>query len=470
MVVKRAPYINYNELDSNPLLTGDGAEIPIFIGTSGNSVETVSRDNITYCRNIEDVENAIGTSGNLYSNLEKFCEETQLRLLNGETDTAVPYFYVFDLGSNNTIADYKKALKESKVKREATTIVFTDTAQVSNTDLKWDEFSETENNETVTKYKLTNYSEIAFSPLYYNTLTAQEKAIVDNALSGVKLTSAEKATFMAKFDAEAKNKLITFANIVKNELKEEAKQALLRIAYFGLPTQTESETEFYQFIQRIEDITTSINYPRIGFIELVHTDDLGLTVARICSTPYYIEPGYAKYYSVETTQYRYFKERTPEERDALFNAGLIFNEYDYTLEEITPRICLAVSSAWGVKQNVTDGIYDSADYGKRVNDALLHARRNVDEQIRKLFKVIAPQLKRNETSVNLLQLQTELNICLEEEKDNGRIQEYEVNIEEITMNPYCLKISGRIVPVNSTLAIEFENYVGAPYAIATDYI
>lgn len=470
MVVKRAPYINYNELDSNPLLTGDGAEIPIFIGTSSNEVESVSRDNIYYCRNIEDVENIIGKTGNLYSNLEKFCEETQLRLLSGETDTAVPYFYLFDLGSNNSISDFRKALKESKVKREATCVVFTDTAQVSTTDLRWEEFTETEGNESVTKYKLKNYSEILFSPLFYNSLIAQEKTIIDNGLSGVKLTSAEKSTFMAKFDAEAKNKLITFANVIKNELKDEAKQALLRIAYFGLPTQTASETEFSQYIQRIEDITSTINYPRIGFIELVHNDDLGLTVARICSTPYYIEPGYGKYYSVETSQYKYFKERLPEERDALFNAGLIFNEYDYTLEEITPRICLAVSSAWGVKQTVTEGVYDSADYGKRVNDALIHARRNVDEQIRKLFKVIAPQLKRNETSVNLMQLQTELNICLEDEKDNGRIQEYEIDIEEITMNPYCLKISGRIVPVNSTLAIEFENYVGAPYAIATDYI
>ena len=470
MVVKRAPYINYNELDSNPLLTGDGAEIPIFIGTSSNEVESVSRDNIYYCRNIEEVESIIGNTGNLYSNLERFCEENQLRLLNGETDTAVPYFYVFDLGDNDSISDYRKALKESKVKREATAIVFTDTANVSDNDLVWQEFTETEGGQSVTKYKLVNYSEIVFSPLYYSTLTAQEKTIIDNALGGVKLTSAEQTTFIQKFNAEAKNKLITFANVIKNELKEEAHQSLLRIAYFGIPTQSQSETEFSQFVQRVEDITSTIKYPRIGFIELVHTDDLGLTVARICSTPYYIEPGYSKYYSVETTQYKYFKERTPEERDALFNAGLIFNEYDYTLEEITPRICLAVSSAWGVKQTLTDGIYDSADYGKRVNDALLHARRNVDEQIRKLFKIIAPQLKRNETSVNLMQLQTELNICLEEEEDNGRIQEYEINIEELTMNPYCLKISGRIVPVNSTLAIEFENYVGAPYAIATDYI
>lgn len=465
MAVERAPYINYNELTSNPLLTGEGSEIPIFVGTSENTVESVSRKNIYVCKNIQEVKDAIGTTGSLYSNIEKFYKENNARLLAGQTTLSVPYIYVFDLGSHNKIDDYKKALKESKVKRDATCIAIIGSAASSSNDLKWETFSETtgSGNEqtTVTKYELTNIDEVEFSPLYVETLDSGVKTILTKGLSGIKLTESEKTQFETAFTANQTNLLITFANGINNELKEETQQGLLRIAYIGLDKQTGSET-FEQYVNRISDITTAVGSTRIGFVELNEASDIGLTVARICSTPYYIEPGYDGYLSVETTQYEYFAERTPEERDALFNAGLIFNEYDYTLPEITPRICLAVSSAWGITE--------IADADKRVNDALIHARRNVDHQIRELFKVIAPQLKRNETSVNLLQLNTELNICLESEVDAGRIQEYEIDVEEVTMNPYCLRISGRIVPVNSTLAIEFENYVGAPYAIATDYI
>lgn len=470
MVVERAPYINYNELDSNPLLTGEGSEIPIFIGTTSNTdITSVSRNNIYLCKNIDEVEDMIGTSGNLYSNIKDFYKENNARLLNGETDVAVPYIYIFDLGNNSTIEDYRKALKESKVKRDSTCVAIVGSATQSANDIKWDELSEEEttgtgseqSTTTVTKYELANPDEVKFSPLYKATLSTEVKEIINKAYTGVKLTSEEKTAFENAFNGNAKNLQITFANAINSELKEETHHGMLRIAYIGIATQTESET-FEEYVERVSDITSSVKSARIGFVELKHTSDLGLTIARICSTPYYVEPGYGGYLAVETSTYTYFDERTPEERDALFNAGLIFNEYDYTLPEITPRICLAVSSAWGVRE--------PAEMDKRVNDALIHARRNVDRQIRELFKVIAPQLKRNETSVNLLQLNTELNICLDSERDAGRIQEYSVSVEEVTMNPYCLKISGRIVPVNSTLAIEFENYVGAPYAIATDYV
>ena len=457
MAVERAPYINYTELDSNPLLTGEGSEIPIFIGTSSNTISEVSRKNIYTCKNFQEVEDRLGTTGSLYNNIREFYKENNARLLSGQTTLSVPYIYVFDLGSNNKIEDYRKAVKESKVKRDSTCVAIVGEAAQSANDLKWVTLTEGQD----TLYELENADNVAFSPLYYESLNQDVKDAITKAMSGGKLTSAEKTKFDTAFSGNAKNLQITFAKTINNELKEETHHGMLRIAYMGLRTQQQNE-EFEEYVEWVSDITTAIKSPRIGFVELHQPYDLGLTVARVCSTPYYVEPGYDRYLSVETTQYEYFAERTPEERDALFNAGLIFNEYDYTLPEITPRICLAVSSAWGVTE--------IAQADKRVNDALIHARRNVDHQIRELFKVIAPQLKRNETSVNLMQLQTELNICLESEVDAGRLQEYEIDIEEVTMNPYCLKISGRIVPVNSTLAIEFENYVGAPYAIATDYI
>ena len=50
------------------------------------------------------------------------------------------------------------------------------------------------------------------------------------------------------------------------------------------------------------------------------------------------------------------------------------------------------------------------------------------------------------------------------------IMEYAFDIKESNYNPYTLLISGKITPVNSTLGIEFENTVGSPYAIASDYV
>lgn len=475
MAVNKAPYINYTELDSNPIATGEGSEIPIFIGTSSNTVSTITRDNIKMCKNIQQVKDAISEdSGELYNVVRDFYKENSLRILNGETDVASPYVYVFDLGANGTVADFKKAVHESKVKRESTCVAFANYASTAS--LEWEEFTLTtaktvtetidENGDElqeplekqITKeYELVNAADVAFSPLYLATLNDSFKAVIQSALAGNKITPTYKTAFTNGFGADATNLQETLMETIANELKEETKTGMLRIGYFPVESQRTTET-FDAYLERIKGITTTISSPRIGLIE---AEDFGISIARICSTPYYIEPGYDKYESVETTQYKRFKERTPEERDALFNAGLIFNEYDYTLPEITPRMCLAVSTAWGVA---------GTDYDNRVNDALLHARRNVDHQIRELFKIIAPQLKRNETSVNLRQLNTELNIYLDGEVDIGRLQEYSIDIEEVSFNPYCLKISGRITPVNSTLAIEFENYVGAPYAIATDYI
>ena len=142
--------------------------------------------------------------------------------------------------------------------------------------------------------------------------------------------------------------------------------------------------------------------------------------------------------------------------------GLIFGEDDYTLSEVVPRMCLGVSSAFGKTQK--------ANYKLRTVDSLLHARRNVDHQVREIYKIIAPQLKRNETSVILRYVQDEVMSYLDSELSKGTIMEYEFSVEESSYNPYCLLVKGRIVPVNSTLAIEFKNTIGSPYAVASELI
>ena len=210
---------------------------------------------------------------------------------------------------------------------------------------------------------------------------------------------------------------------------------------------------FDQYCDRTSYISRKVASSRVATVE---KELFGKTIARICSTPYYIEPGYLPYMSVIQGT---FKERSSDERDTLFGTGIIFNEDDYTLNTVTPRICLATSTAWGVE-----------DHDLRVTDALIHARRNVDHHVRRILNIIAPQLKRNETSVTLRHVKNEIDTYLDSELSRGTIMAYEFDIKESGYNPYALLIKGRITPVNSTLAIDFENTVGSPYAIATDYV
>ncbi len=85
----------------------------------------------------------------------------------------------------------------------------------------------------------------------------------------------------------------------------------------------------------------------------------GKTVARICLTPFNIEPGLYTYRSVEPET---FKNRTKDEKLALQNAGIIIN-HDVVLSHGTySRILLGVMSCFAENP--------------RPADSLLHARFN----------------------------------------------------------------------------------------------
>ena len=83
-----------------------------------------------------------------------------------------------------------------------------------------------------------------------------------------------------------------------------------------------------------------------------------------------------------------------EEELALQDAGIIFIRDEIANSEIHPRINLAVSSAFATTPE------------SRPNDALLHARRNVDNLVRRVYDTLYSQLKRNETETNLSFLQS----------------------------------------------------------------
>lgn len=214
-----------------------------------------------------------------------------------------------------------------------------------------------------------------------------------------------------------------------------------------------SDEDFYQYCDRIQNISQNVQSSRVA---LVDKPFLGRIIARICSTPYYIEPGYLPIMSVPVGT---FRELDKDQRDLLFASGLIFGEDDYTLPTVTPRICIGATTAWGV-----------SDIELRPPDALLHARRNVDHHVRNILKILASQIKRNETSVTIRYIEPEIDLYLNDELSKGTLQEYKVGVKESSYNPYTILASGNMTPVNSTLGIDFENSIKSPYTIATDYI
>ena len=259
---------------------------------------------------------------------------------------------------------------------------------------------------------------------------------------------------------------------LRQYLMEDQQEGNLKIAYIKAPERESNET-ITAYATKIANLNQKhiegtgqnaievdgANSSRIAFIE---PKFYGALLAKICNTQYYLEPGYLPLNSVSVGE---FDTLSSEERDMLCMSGLVFGEDDVLLPTTVPRICLGVSSSFGRPYSATAQNYDT-----RPADSLLHARRNVDHHVREVLNLLAYQLKRNETSVVLRYVKNEVMSYFESELNKGTIQAYSFNVVESSYNPYCLLVTGSIVPVNSTLAIEFSNYIGAPYTIASDYV
>lgn len=245
---------------------------------------------------------------------------------------------------------------------------------------------------------------------------------------------------------------------LRTYLASDQSEGQLKIVYIQAPKRNANET-IDAYATRIATLNTNANSSRIAFIEPTY---YGTLLAKICNTQYYLEPGYLPINSLSVGQ---FDVLSNEERDKLCMSGLIFGEDDVLLPTTVPRICLGVSSSFGRQYSQSGDSYSS-----RPADALLHARRNVDHHVREILGILAYQIKRNETSVTLRYVKNEVMGYLEQELGNGTIQAYSFDVVESSYNPYCLAVTGAIVPVNSTLAIEFSNYIGAPYTVASDYV
>lgn len=362
-------------------------------------------------------------------------------------------------GFANIVEGYLKVTENTKDFYETSdfTKVISKSANYIYHELSTDKYYKYENNDFVETNldDLEGYSEVIEG--FENNNNFYEDSLYQNQIT----PSNESAIYlMTTSDSKIKAYSVKNSNIIPITVIISEKELLYESdEYYNLfrpSTKREfggTEESFEDYCDRMQFISQEVQSSRVGIVE---KDFFGKTIARICSTPYFIEPGYLPFMSVTSGV---FKERSKDERDSLFATGLIFNEDDYTLSSPTPRICLATSTAWGVE-----------DHDMRTTDSLIHARRNVDYHVRRMFKIIAPQLKRNETSVNLRHVKNQIDIYLNSELQKGTIQEYYFDLIESSYNPYALLLKGRITPVNSTLAIEFENTVGSPYAIASDYV
>ena len=379
--LNETPKIKYGETDSNPTPNGDGAEIPVIIGITGNSTPATGILKFkNYTAAAKTVANGgIGTDPTTNPVLQFLKDFFEENIKKESDDLAVPYVYVIDLGTGKTSGQsptldataWTAAMASAKIKRDAQAEVYvgfqkTDTA-------------------------------------------ANIIPIMESALESIRT------------DAVKGNPRIAYYSVDGMSMTE-------------LAALTDSESAKY-----IQD-------PRLALIGPF--SEFGITCARIFTTHYSEEPGYEQYRSVSVGT---FTERTDTEEDTIQNNGIIFNRDEKPGKNVYPKICLAVSTAFAKNPD------------NRPNDCLLHARRNVDQLIRDAFDVLYPQIKRNETEVNLSYCQADIDTLVSEKKEKGYMMEGTyIDVKESESNPYDLETEGVAVPVNATELIRFRMYIEAP--------
>lgn len=126
--ITETPKVRYYEGDSNPGLSGEGAQIPIFIGITGNNSPTPGIQKFkSYTAAKRTVANGgIGTDTStnpLLAVLEDFFIEGRK---NESEDIGIPYVYVIDLGKATvtTTTPWTDAMALAKSKREISAEIY----------------------------------------------------------------------------------------------------------------------------------------------------------------------------------------------------------------------------------------------------------------------------------------------------------------------------------------------------------
>lgn len=231
---------------------------------------------------------------------------------------------------------------------------------------------------------------------------------------------------------------IALAKSLQISVVTETHSLNLRNLFLRLPTNDVTELVSY---------TNDTNNLRLKRLGLCEKHLFGKTIARICCTPYYKEPGFYTYRSVDEGE---FIERTAEDELRLQNAGIIFNHDEQPGAETYPKMNLCTCSTFAL--------------ATRPADSLFHARFNADHLLREVFLALYPQIKENESATNFNYLQTQIDDVIAEEVRAGHMIKHNpktgegtyLTLRESNYNPYDLIVSGKIQPVNSTIAIDVQ--------------
>lgn len=235
---------------------------------------------------------------------------------------------------------------------------------------------------------------------------------------------------------------IGFMHSVNAHLEELKNLGLMRNAFFSTANEEMTDAQMVNYTD--DSQSQFIRKSKIGIIQ---KQLFGKFIAKLAVTPYYVEPGFEQFRTIDEGV---FKERSIDERDALCSAGIIFGEDRPYDDDINISICLATSTAYAYPED------------DRPNDALFHARMNVDYQVREVLNILSRQLKRNETSDNLAYTKEDVISYLDTEIAKERLKGYNIEIVESEGNPYELIAYGDMTPVNSTHAIKFDNHISPP--------
>ena len=245
----------------------------------------------------------------------------------------------------------------------------------------------------------------------------------------------------ANADAEAVTALTTsvvgIMTSVATELKTEAEKGKLRIAYFTILGYTE---------EQLKELTKTANATKIqeSRVYLMAPDNFGKRLARICTTPYYDEPGY---YAYRTVAPGTFDERTDAAEEALREAGIVFDHDEKTNSATYPKINLCVATSY-------------AKGDDRPLDSLLYVRRNVDQLVREAVDIIYNQLKRRETAGYLSDTQADLDLLVHEKVNAGYMKkDTTITVVEDENAPEKLTLITHAYPVNITGLIEMTTYI-----------
>lgn len=187
--------------------------------------------------------------------------------------------------------------------------------------------------------------------------------------------------------------------------------------------------------------------------------EFGKTVARFCTTPYWVEPGFLPYRTVTPGT---FKERTNAEIEALQAAGVVINCDEVVDTDVYCRINLSTSTAYAAT--------------KKPADALGHCRFNADHLLREIFKAVYPQVKNNEVTSQIVKSQTRVDAIIDAEVEAERIIGYnsdtgegtKLTLVESNQQPYGMELIGDILCVNSTHAINVKAKIRNPIVKSTN--